>query len=340
MLDRSPKSDGRRRSTRVMRMQVKEVGQEEPVPSATSVIRFAAVAVNSMRREHTMILPHGVVEQGKHPEHQVGCEVHGHRDQVCLAFTADINTALCCIPSSVTPEGDVVHEFVKVLFDKSSTLTDIGVLEIHSTPGFSLKVVIEVAVDDKGLMLGTKCSLASLTSNDTRTLPHREIQAIRTTSPDDSGSFDVMLSGVASSLDEVILESLNTLLWDKLSQLIYASRFLLYSDGMSYQVTSTSSNKYLIILSTCIDNFTQTLTKAIETIPFFNSLPLEDQLILLKEGMVGLIYLVTSFAYDQGEQGFRYNTLGNQFSFIKRLEQIRVRKEMHQVHQAYTKIFE
>jgi len=211
------------------------------------------------------------------------------------------------------------------------------ILGIKGIPCHSHHVILEVEVNE-GVVSGTTCVFEDLFKNEPPPDPNNDTNLnrlkltfssrfhhqkfYRNESRISSDLFDVSIMNSSGS-STVLMESMTDVLWSRLSQVISGSRHLLRTCSAYYFRQSSSSSlftpetekKKVLVISESMDNFAVGITAAIGVFDFFRGLPPEDEVILLKEGMVGVFFLISTHFYNQVYDSFMLSAF--QVSFVQ-----------------------
>ena len=182
-------------------------------------------------------------------------------------------------------------------------------------PGYAFMGVIKVPVNlEDGCVLGTNCDLRKLLHNKPN---EPDVQSIgRSTCLIFEGLHDnlifersegscVNVSSYTST--SVVMDGVCDLLWNQMKQVNLASKCFQdklratydSADFQSCLDNAMKGTKWIeVLLYSCIGNIAKPVTAGIKMIHSFNSLPFEDQIILLKEGNIGVGVLLVVSSYD------------------------------------------
>ena len=204
------------------------------------------------------------------------------------------------------------------------------VIKWRGTPSYIYETLVEVAVKN-GIIVGTKIKfhdlIRNLTSPDMNsfnsssdTLMYKTSSELVTFQRSDNSSnkftpfhdciFDVQM--VKFSSETIILESLSDYHWEKLREVCSSSRHLrlpmrvIYHDvplDYSLEIVVGNERKQLL-LTVGMENYTKCISTAFGELPFYQSLPLEDQVILIKDGVMEVGLLILLQLYDRTENSF------------------------------------
>lgn len=212
-------------------------------------------------------------------------------------------------------------------------------------------VIVEVAVLN-GIVVGTDLFLEDLLDN---RLTNGTIRAEET---DDFLSIKLpkmeqLFRKSASTALEVTIEvfiddfytpfTLNHSKWSKLVEVINVSR-LLASMASVYYIRSVNSTKgydekVTLILGHTLDNYTKSITLAAEEVSLFPSLPLEDQLILLKEGIPAILILFFTMLFDKKSESWTLSAFNKQLWFGMSFRQLEEDPDGRVLHEFLCKLF-
>ena len=217
------------------------------------------------------------------------------------------------------------HDFIWVRKSETSQI-NFKILGIKGIPCHSHHIILEIEVDE-GIVSGTTCVFEDLFKNQPPPDPNNDIQLnrsklifnsrfhhqtfYRNESQTSSSVFDVSIIDSHDS-STVLMESMTDDLWSRLSEVITGSRHLLRTCSAYYFRQSSSScsfipeteKKKVLVISDSMDNFAVGITAAVGVFDFFRRLPPEDQVILLKEGMDGVCFLITTHFYSRTYDSF------------------------------------
>ena len=217
------------------------------------------------------------------------------------------------------------HDFIWVRKSETSQI-NLKILGIKGIPCHSHHIILEIEVNE-GIVSGTTCVFEDLFKNEPPPDPNNDMQLnrsklifnsrfdhqtfYRNESQTSSSLFDVSIIDSHGS-STVLIESMTDDLWSRLSQVITGSRHLLRTCSAYYfrQPSSSCSftpeieEKKVLVISDSMDNFAVGITAAIGVFDFFRGLPPEDQVILLKEGMDGVFFLITTHFYSREYDSF------------------------------------
>ena len=177
--------------------------------------------------------------------------------------------------------------------------------------------------------------------------------------------FDVSVTSVASDKRSV-MESMSEELWYKLTQVICASRLLqqvthvwyydqsspVSSPSNSCSISSSHSSSYSssswsgssneeivmkqLLLSVNMQNLTKAVSTGIELLDTFRSLPLEDQVILLKEGVFEAGSFLCAHAYSREDNSTAWTCFDNELLFLVHMNIVRVNSVTQDLNKEYT----
>ena len=228
----------------------------------------------------------------------------------------------------------------------------------RGTPSYIYETLIEVAVKN-GIIVGTKTKFDDLIRN--RISP--DINSFNSTSDTlmyktsselvtfqrncnssnkftlfHDGIFDVQM--VKFSSETTILDSLSEYHWEKLREVCYSSRHLrlpmrvLYHDvplDHSLEIVVGNESKQLL-LTVGMENYTKCISTAFEELPFYQSLPLEDQVILVKDGVMEVGLLILLHIYDRTENSFLRKVIDGHLIHGIHFDVIRGNKEIEKLY--------
>jgi hypothetical protein len=204
----------------------------------------------------------------------------------------------------------------------AGSIIDFRMLSVEKVACLSTQIEIEVVVKD-GVVFGTKClyddlfkSVPPVKSVDKNTegtiffesrfgsLIFRKLMYHYRISMD---TFDVEVVSLSRD-SRIIMESMTDVLWTKLQDMITASLYFNNCTKVRYHLPPNSEQlnavngitEYKkIFLTVGMENVAKYVTAGVETFDFYRSLPLEDQIILTKEGVVGVSFLFLLLLYDK-----------------------------------------
>ena len=231
----------------------------------------------------------------------------------------------------------VHHESPKVslneylwLKKKDSSKVVISVVDVYCIPCHTHRFVVEVDVKD-GFVCGTNRSIDVLLRNEavrdlnvdndtTRllVLPSRYDYQMWQKRDLSSKVFNVEVCSRACG--KSVMESMTDTLWNRMTQSILAAHHILrmtriywFNPACSSTIpTSPVSNmpsKRILILNYTSDNDAISVTSAAEAMESFQRLSPEDQIIVLKEGLMGIVFIFTSYLYDPHTDSYVWKAL-------------------------------
>lgn len=230
------------------------------------------------------------------------------------------------------------------------SLLDFKVTAIDKVPCYSTQIEIEVPVKD-GVIIGTNCVYEEIVKNKPP-IPrfHDSQESLNTiffesrfgslifrklTNTDvcDVETFDVEVVSLSTD-SRIILEGMTESLWNILQQLISASLFFNNCTTVSYYLPvgyqANSSENVLgecvykkLLLTVGMDNVIKCVTAGVEVFDFYQQLPMEDQIILLKDGMIGVGFLFLLLLYDRNQNCKVHTALQDQLMIYISLDTMR-----------------
>jgi hypothetical protein len=219
------------------------------------------------------------------------------------------------------------HEFLW-MSKKPSSLINYKLLEVFGVPCHCHRFVIEVEVKD-GLVCGTNTLFEDLFKNEPPVdlnkggnpnqivlKSRHDVQIFQRYGEEEF--FDVILTQLngASNSTTSILRGMSSLLWSKLKEVVSAGHhFLRKSRIFCFRMSSAetspecstrqdSRSKQILMLNHGMENNAVAITAGVEEFTSYKKMPIEDQLILLKEGLVGAAYLFSPYLYDEQRNSF------------------------------------
>ena len=231
----------------------------------------------------------------------------------------------------------VPHESPKVslneylwLKKKESSKAVISVLDVYCIPCHTHRFVVEVDVKD-GFVCGTNRTIDVLLRNEAKrdpnvgndttrllALPSRYDYQMWQRRDLSSEVFNVEVFSRASG--KSVMESMTDVLWNRLTQSILAAHHILrmtriywfnptHSSTIPTSQASNKPSKRILILNYTSDNDAISVTSAAEAMESFQRLSPEDQIIVLKEGLMGIVFIFTSYLYDPNTDSYVWKAL-------------------------------
>ena len=276
-------------------------------------------------------------------------------------------------PAIYQPNKPITHEYLWLKKSPSSML-HYRILEMAGVPYFKYKITIEVPVAD-GVVCGTNCVYEDLLKNQPPADANESYNSllctrfffrnrydnqvfVRNHPLNPSTFFDVSVTSIASDKRSV-MESMTEELWYKLTQVICASRFLQqvthvwYYDQSSQAPSpvlppsspssssswSASSSEDIVmkqlLLSVNMENFTKAMSSGIELLDTFRSLPLEDQVILLKEGLFEAGSFLCAHVYSRENNSTAWTCFDNELLFLVHTNVVRLSSVIQDLVKVY-----
>ena len=277
-------------------------------------------------------------------------------------------------PAIYQPNKSVTHEYLWLKKSPSSML-QYRILEMSGVPYFKYKITIEVPVADgivcgtncvyEDLLKNQPPADVNESYNSllcTRFFFRNRYDNqvfVRNHPLNPSTFFDVSVTSVASDKRSV-MESMTEELWYKLTQVICASRFLqqvtyvwYYDQSCQTQssVLSPSSSSSFssswsgsssedivtkqLLLSVNMENFTKAVSSGIELLDTFRSLPLEDQVILLKEGLFEAGSFLCAHVYSRENNSTAWTCFDNELLFLVHTNVVRLSSVIQDLVKVY-----
>ena len=234
-------------------------------------------------------------------------------------------------------------------------------IAMKTIPGYSWQIMIEVPLKN-GVIVGTNCvfqellenklSLSTISSETCLLLQNRYHDNDIMLRINTRNSFDIQVIEMNSN-SKITLESMTENHWDRLKQIVMASgcfhqcsqamHYLPDSDPLPESVANETVNRRLI-LSCSIENYTKPITAGVEAFTTFQSLPLEDQLILLKEGIAEVGLILSILEYNSVSNTFVGTCVQGNLLFCVHMDNLREAKtaaqESYQLHlRVYSEFF-
>lgn len=255
---------------------------------------------------------------------------------------------------------EMYREDFYVMRAPSSTV-QYKVIGMKVIPSYSWQIMVEVPVKD-GVIVGTNCvfnrllenrlTLATVSSESSLVLESRFNDTLfrKDSEPTSTSndSFNVEVTDLNSGL-KIILQSMTDNHWDRLKRVVMASKcFLQCSEAQHYLPESESMTvpsiagetvqRRLILLSNT-ENYSKPITSGVEAFDAYQSLPLEDQLILLKDGVVEVGLVLTLLEYDSTSNTFIATCLDGHLLFCVHLDNFKEDATAEPLYQLLSKVY-
>ena len=234
------------------------------------------------------------------------------------------------------------------------------VLDIHGSPALTHNVVLEVDVTDEGIVSGTSLSFDDLLKNcppqdnndygaQSRTLSIRSRfnHQVFYRKPREDGTSDVVVTSLQNWKTSIMTGVTNED-WAVLCEAVAAAhKFLGMSRAFYFRpeiesscaVSVTAQNtKKMVILSSMMDNLATACNAGIEAIKIFREIPIEDQVILLKEGTVTSAGIIWIYIYDKKYNSFMISAFEDQLFLGVHMNVLRVDPRAKFMEEALNKI--
>ena len=242
-----------------------------------------------------------------------------------------------------------------VMRSPSSTI-QYKLISMKTIPGYSWQIMIEVPLKD-GVIVGTNCVFQELLENKSSlaTISSETCLLLQNSYHDNDimlrintrNSFDIQVIEMNSN-SKITLESMTENHWDRLKQIVMASgcfhqcsqamHYLPDSDPLPESVANETVNRRLI-LSCSIENYTKPITAGVEAFTTFQSLPLEDQLILLKEGIAEVGMVLSILEYNKASNTFVGTCVQGSLLICVHMDNLREVKTVSQCYQQHLRIY-
>lgn len=254
----------------------------------------------------------------------------------------------------------ITHEYLWLVKKDPDSQIEYRVLHAHGIPTFSYQMVIEVQVRN-GVIVGTNSNYQQILRNEPKYDASKLSQSsniitlftscgtvdIVKEEPDRiTSTFNAHL--ISSHLQRpVLLESLTQEEWTRLQDLSRASVFFQgamtilhyeYSFGKGEESKSGTETKQ-ILLSLCMNNYSRGITAGVESLTPFQSLPLEDQVILLKDSTCGMGFILSLLVYDRNTNSKLYPALDGNLIFGEHMSNYKLNSLSQPFDVAFTQVF-
>lgn len=240
---------------------------------------------------------------------------------------------------------------------KQSSPLKVKLLDTFCAPGHTHRFVIEVEVEN-GLIRETHFNFDHLLMNQPSVNPNSndvssklvlksryDEQSFEKRTRILGHAFDVAVTNVQNK-NTAIMEFMTRDLWNHMAQVFSAIHHLLRMTQIFYHQPHPSSEiniehgvvKKTLILNQTMDNNAIVVTSAVETFDSFRQLLQEDQLILLKEGMTGVVFIFTPYIFDDDHKSFTFSALNHELLLGLHAEGLWVEDMTKNMSQAYTQL--
>lgn len=211
------------------------------------------------------------------------------------------------------------------------------VVAVDCIPGYIFKTVFEVAVEN-GVVVGTNSRLVDLFKNEkSNTRDVRQSDSLVFQSRRGTMVFEQNITKQGSPFSvqvtcternsRIVLEDMTNELWSRIENLIAATRLFHDCSRVVYSCPSTvkSSDNGLqeVLVTVSMEHFIKSVTSGVEMLETFQSLSVVDQIILLKEGMIGVIILISISMFDNKSNCEVYSAFQNQLLFGINIETLK-----------------
>ena len=233
----------------------------------------------------------------------------------------------------------------------------VTLLDTFCAPGHTHRFVIEVEVQD-GVIRGTHFNFDDLLKNQPSVNPNSndvssklvlksryDVQSFEKRNRLLGHAFDVAVTNVLNR-KTAIMEFMTKDLWNHMGEVFSAIRHLLRMTQIFYYQPDSSSEinndqrivKKKLILDQTMDNNAIVVTSAVENFHSFRQILQEDQLILLKEGMTGVVFIFTPYIFDDDHNSFTFSALDHEILLGLHVEGLWVEDMTKNMSQAYTQL--
>jgi hypothetical protein len=219
---------------------------------------------------------------------------------------------------------------------------------------YLFRVVLEVEVRN-GFVLGTETQFEKLLSNPTSSFKsaHQDNflfrsrkQCLNFEKVDGHGEFDVCVTEVSTRKrkSKIYLRNMNESLWSHLEQVISASKRFhecmnvehnLPTDFVDRQATSNNAVLKRIELSVSMSHYLNFMTAGIECLELFRSLPVIDQVILLKSGTVTTMLIFSIVLQDKQNYTEVFSAFDNNLLFAIDLNSMKNEPSIQEAYPLY-----
>ena len=224
------------------------------------------------------------------------------------------------------------HEYLRIRRSAASSLQYNFLNFIAVIPCTRYDVVIEVPVKN-GVICGTDILLDNLVNKNLSIQPNRSLMISRNSSQlqlhfplrrchytftRKTSSIEIQVSS-SSREDVVHMSCISDDHWYRIQQIISATEhfesvvstsIIIPSNESSSRITGDNLFSQQIILSQTSDAYTKQISNLIESFEAFHELDLLDQLIVLKEALFPIHFLLSTYCYFRETNCISYSTLG------------------------------
>ena len=273
------------------------------------------------------------------------------------------------LPDVYQPNKPVTHEYLWLKKSPSSML-HYRILEMAGVPYFKYKITIEVPVAD-GVVCGTNCVYEDLLKNQPPADVNESYNSLLSmrfyfrsrhdneifirTNPF-SAVFDVCVTSLISD-NKIVMKCMTEDLWNRLSQAICVSKYFYHLTSVRYsdQTTEPSSSSNLIYsasstlwsstneaatkhvcLSIDMLDYTKAISSSVELLDAFRSLPIEDQLILLKEGLFEASGFLVTHNFSREDNSIAWSCFDSDLLFMVHMNVFKFSSTIQGLYEVYS----
>ena len=201
----------------------------------------------------------------------------------------------------------------------ATSTANVSLIDTYFDPYHTHKFIVQVEVVN-GIVMGTNCEFQSLLRNDA--IPDSNtsgsLSQIVLDSRYDCQMFhrhsDSNVTVFSQSYQSpIVMQTVSKSMWNLLTHVVTAAHHLMkmtripFSE-MEFPEPSTAKFK-TVTLHHSMENNTNAVTSAVESIDSYQQLDPLDQLILLREHLVGVVFLFTPYLYDKDSDSLIFSAL-------------------------------
>ena len=207
----------------------------------------------------------------------------------------------------------------------ATSTANVSLIDTYSDPYHTHKFIVQVEVVN-GIVMGTNCEFELLLRNNTipDSNPTGSLSQIVLDSRYDCQMFhrnsDSNVTVFSRSYQSpIIMQTVSKSMWNLLTHVVTAGHHLMKMTRIPFSKTEfaeSSTGKFkTVTLHHSMENNTNAVTSAVESIDSYQQLDPLDQLILLREHLVGVVFLFTPYLYDKDSDSLTFSAL--QVPFFK-----------------------